>query len=462
MADGKPLDDLYADARNEAAAGGGVLVRRGLEDILRPGASIANRSVSTSVQGGLRSPYLAQVIAAQRRQQSLLEESALQEAEAARQETEIRKQAAAEREAGLSRLEESQLQQRSQLEQQRMAEESRLASAMDSIRDIDPDRWYSTRGTGQRLAILAASLAGGFVEGLTGGAVRNTTMQAVESAIDRDIAAQRSAIEAGRYKAESQRGIVGRLYEQLGSLPQAEQAAKTLYLANHARQLETTLLNVRDPQMKARLAAHLADTQATQAQSAMQNAQVTGTRVSTQSGQTLNPFEQIERGQQLISTARSLEPKPKQAEKIERGVATQGFNETIKSVDALSDIVNAAGGLAASSGLGKGSKWMAALKLNRLELLGPQRVNLLKNQQRAALKAIGFSDDAIPDVTINPGDSAEARLQKARVIKTRLDNEFWSGITRMQAGGVSDAVIAERKAAYAELTKTLDEIAVAK
>jgi hypothetical protein len=61
---------------------------------------------------------------------------------------------------------------------------------------VDPNRFWATRSTGQKIASFVSMTLGGFLQGARGGS--NPGMDAINVAIDRDVQAQMSAYQAAR------------------------------------------------------------------------------------------------------------------------------------------------------------------------------------------------------------------------------------------------------------------------
>lgn len=87
---------------------------------------------------------------------------------------------------------------------------------------IDTGRWWSQRSTGQQLAAFAGAAIHGFLN--PGGP--NQTLQAMQQAIDRDIAAQRVDLETGRAALAGQRGILADYWRITGDMAAATEAAR--------------------------------------------------------------------------------------------------------------------------------------------------------------------------------------------------------------------------------------------
>jgi hypothetical protein len=87
----------------------------------------------------------------------------------------------------------------------RQERETILAKSQE-VEKIDPDRWWSSRSTGQKIAGLLSAAIGGWLEVARG--VPNRALDAITAAVNQDIDAQKFDIESGRRGLETQRGLV--------------------------------------------------------------------------------------------------------------------------------------------------------------------------------------------------------------------------------------------------------------
>lgn len=70
---------------------------------------------------------------------------------------------------------------------------------------VDPEKWWSDRSTGQKIAGFLAAIIGGLVQGRTGG--RNSGLDMINQAIDRDIDAQKHNLSAKRAEIARRTGV---------------------------------------------------------------------------------------------------------------------------------------------------------------------------------------------------------------------------------------------------------------
>lgn len=98
---------------------------------------------------------------------------------------------------------------------------------------INPDRFWQSRTTGQRIAgILSAGLGG-----LLNPKGRNSTLELINAAIDRDIQAQVADLGNERGALNERRGIVAELYERTKDGYRAAETARIAYLGSVDQQL---------------------------------------------------------------------------------------------------------------------------------------------------------------------------------------------------------------------------------
>ena len=79
-------------------------------------------------------------------------------------------------------------------------------------REVDPDRWWGSRSTGQKIAgFIGAAISGALAPG-----GQNQTLGLINQAIDRDLDAQVQSLAGQRAALATQQGLVGDLYRQTG------------------------------------------------------------------------------------------------------------------------------------------------------------------------------------------------------------------------------------------------------
>lgn len=91
-------------------------------------------------------------------------------------------------------------------------------------REIDPDRWWGSRSTGQKVAAYAAAIMGGLLSPHRGG--RNDGLNLIFDAIDRDIAAQQADLENKSNLLGQRRGMLAEQYALSGDAYKAAEAVR--------------------------------------------------------------------------------------------------------------------------------------------------------------------------------------------------------------------------------------------
>jgi hypothetical protein len=100
--------------------------------------------------------------------------------------------------------------------------------------EIDPDRWWSSRSTGQQIAMVAAGALGGFLNP-TGA---NSTANLMSQAIDRDVDAQKANLANQRGLLDQQSGLVQQLYNEIGDANVAAEAARVAMYTHNSEQIK--------------------------------------------------------------------------------------------------------------------------------------------------------------------------------------------------------------------------------
>jgi hypothetical protein len=137
----------------------------------------------------------------------------------------------------------------------------RIDQASQTLADqkIDPDRWWGSRTSAQRVSLTIASALSGWLQGSKGGS--NSTLDMISQNIDRDIDAQKADIANKGRRLDEMNNLYARAYQVTGDHAEAEHMAKGILY--NAAKTET-----------ARLAA-VADTPIAQDKAAELTAQIT-------------------------------------------------------------------------------------------------------------------------------------------------------------------------------------------
>lgn len=92
--------------------------------------------------------------------------------------------------------------------------------------EVDPDRWWHSRSTGQKIAGYIAAIVGGFAANNNGG--RNIGLEAINREIDTDIDAQKANIANRRQGLDLRRGLIA---DQTGAANDAYRQVETVRIA---------------------------------------------------------------------------------------------------------------------------------------------------------------------------------------------------------------------------------------
>lgn len=126
--------------------------------------------------------------------------------------------------------------QRAQMRQRIQDQRVRIDERREEVSEmgLDPDRIWHEKGTGAQIVAAIAQALGAFGQGLTGGP--NVAADIINSAISRDLEAQRYAIEQAKGDVEGQEGLLAQLYAELGDMDAAQAAARELAWADVERE----------------------------------------------------------------------------------------------------------------------------------------------------------------------------------------------------------------------------------
>lgn len=189
----------------------------------------------------------------------------------------------AERDAQVQNFEaarqELELQRRDQLK----AASDNLQQLRQEVRQmkVDPRRLYKTEsGDTDYVKTVGAALmaaAGHFGAALSGGP--NTASQLINTAVERDIAAQRDAIDNAQADVQGQQSYLAELRQRFGDDRQAEEAMRLSYLEDASRRIETMKAQTSNEMVAANLDATLAQIEQDKAASQARYAEAAEARV---------------------------------------------------------------------------------------------------------------------------------------------------------------------------------------
>lgn len=110
---------------------------------------------------------------------------------------------------------------------ERQADFDQSARAL-SKQAMDPNRFWSTAGAGQKIAALIGVTLGGFGAAASGG--RNTAMDAIQGAIDRDLKAQEFAFNAARDATSAKQTAFSMAMQKYNNVDAARASARAAAL----------------------------------------------------------------------------------------------------------------------------------------------------------------------------------------------------------------------------------------
>jgi hypothetical protein len=161
---------------------------------------------------------------------------------------------------------------RQQAERARQAELMRRQRALDTAasevasRTLDPGRMYAKGETRNRTAAAIALALGGFADAITGGEAGLTTaLGIINTAIDRDIEAQRGNVAIAQQGLAAKQSLLDDMRRTFGDQQAAEEATRATMLEGVERQIQALRLNAASDAQRAALDRMLADIQAQKA-----------------------------------------------------------------------------------------------------------------------------------------------------------------------------------------------------
>lgn len=101
-----------------------------------------------------------------------------------------------------------------------------------ATKTVDADRWWKNQSTGNRIVASLATALGGFAEGLSNGAVKNTALAQINRYIDADIRAQEVDLATKGKALDAKRGVVHDMMQMTQNREAARSAARVVGLQN--------------------------------------------------------------------------------------------------------------------------------------------------------------------------------------------------------------------------------------
>lgn len=109
---------------------------------------------------------------------------------------------------------------------------------------VDPDRWFASRSTGQKIAAVLSAVVGGLAAGRSGGP--NVGLQMIQHAIDADIEAQKADLHTRQQGLYARKGALADAFKMTGDEHQAAVATRLASYEKAIQQLQTDM-NQYDP-----------------------------------------------------------------------------------------------------------------------------------------------------------------------------------------------------------------------
>lgn len=161
---------------------------------------------------------------------------------------------------------------RQQAEAARQAELMRRQRALDGAasevasRQLDPGRMFAKGETRSRTAAAIGLVLGGLADAITGGeAGLRTALGIINTAIDRDIEAQRGNVTIAQQGLAAKQSLLDDMRRTFGDQQAAEEATRATMLEGVERQIQALRLNAASDAQRAALDRMLADIQAQKA-----------------------------------------------------------------------------------------------------------------------------------------------------------------------------------------------------
>lgn len=147
----------------------------------------------------------------------------------------------------------------------------RYVAAMERASEmrLEPERFFRSRGVLGQIGAAVAMATGAFAEAFSG--APNRAAQIIDSAVARDLEAQRTDIQQAHSAAEGQRGVLALMRQQYDDEAAAVDAAKAAMLGEAARRAEIEAAQARSEDTRLR-AAELRTQLEAQAQAAQESA----------------------------------------------------------------------------------------------------------------------------------------------------------------------------------------------
>ena len=116
----------------------------------------------------------------------------------------------------------------------------------------DPDRWYSSRTAGQKIALRAAVFLGGFLEGFTRGQIQNSATRMIDAEINKDLELQIRQMQEGKEQRKESRNMLDVLYRRLGDMDDARLTFRKMAWEDFGSRMKAVAAKTAAPEIRAR------------------------------------------------------------------------------------------------------------------------------------------------------------------------------------------------------------------
>lgn len=131
-------------------------------------------------------------------------------------------------------------------------QERAIADTSRHLKDAapDPDHWWHSQGTGDKVRFTVAAMLGGFLSGYKGGP--NQAIEQMNHLVDRDIHAQQAKIDSERGHLDDQKGALAETYKRFGVSDASRARARAAMLDQVAASAQAEAALSKDPAVQAR------------------------------------------------------------------------------------------------------------------------------------------------------------------------------------------------------------------
>lgn len=133
--------------------------------------------------------------------------------------------------------------------QQFLQRNQELADQIGAMK-VDPDRVFRKSSNGEKFLYALGNALGNFVEGFSGGAVKNSYAAQLDKIIDRDIAAQQDEISTKKAQLGARQSLFGQMLQETGDQRLAAMQTRNLMLESGKQWLQAQSDRLQIPSMQ--------------------------------------------------------------------------------------------------------------------------------------------------------------------------------------------------------------------